>query len=112
MKFNKFSLLTNPVAPTISLLNATISSEAQDTQVTLLSWMSTPFAESYTVTITPSPPGYTGPLTSLITNVTISLFINQPYRISVYGTNCGMSGGTLGINYTIGEFICTKFIFC
>ena len=100
------SLLTDPVPPIISLLNATSLSEAKDPHVTLLSWMSTPLADSYTVTITPPPPGYTGPLMSPDTNVTVSLFVNHPYRISVYGTNCGKSGGALSINYTFGE--CTR----
>ena len=93
----------NPGPPLVSSLGATGS--VLDSPLTLLSWMSTPLANSYTITITPPPPGYTGPLTSSDTNVTVSLFYNQPYRISVYGTHCETTGDSVSINYTIGESV-------
>ena len=104
------TLATDPVPPVMSSLEATGSPGAQNSSLTLLSWRSTPPADSCTITITPSPPGYTRTLTSPTTNITVSVLVNLLYSVSVYGSSCRISGDSISITYMIGECTMVSYV--
>ncbi len=89
------------MAGSAMISSLTASAGIFDPVMTTLSWLSSPPADSYTVTVTPPPPTV---MTTTNTTLMITLSYNTLYSLSVFGTVCELVGNPLIINYTIGEY--------